>query len=84
MTNKPENWEHEFRKIGDGSVRFIALRAEVLNFIRTEKEKSYKEGLEEGSRGDYGRKMYQKGFSEGAESSKLIGKAMLKELKSKK
>lgn len=43
-------WENEFRKIGDGSVRFMATRQEVIDFIRnllTQKESEVYGLLEE-------------------------------------
>lgn len=35
-----EDWEHRFRQIGEGSVRFIATREEVRDFIRTVREEA--------------------------------------------
>jgi len=47
MTNN--NWEEEFRSIGEGSVRFMATRQEVKQFISnllTKKDQEHKEELE--------------------------------------
>ncbi len=49
--DRSESVEERFRKIGEGSVRFIALRDKLLTFIKNEKELSYKEGRE--SMSDY-------------------------------
>ena len=43
-----QEWKKEFRKVGDGSVRFIATRQEVEDFVESllkeEREKAYDEG----------------------------------------
>lgn len=47
MTNN--NWEEEFRSIGEGSVRFMATRQEVKQFISnllTKKDQEHKAELE--------------------------------------
>jgi len=47
MTNN--NWEEEFRAIGEGSVRFMATRQEVKQFISnllTKKDQEHKAELE--------------------------------------
>ena len=59
LTPKPmttTNWREQFRKIGEGSVRFIATREEVENLIESLLAKQKKELSN--------RKMYQCGYND--------------------
>lgn len=54
-------FNHRFVKLG----KLYGNNLEVKDFITDLLSQARKEGQEDGSRGDYGRKMFQRGYTEG-------------------